>query len=95
VKGWARRQRSDRGGELQGGAGFWGRQAAGGAAATTTATTFPIDLTTYRPLTLDPSVRVLTAEQRQALRDNIQLCRDVIVFFTAAPPGPVTVALGS
>ena len=44
---------------------------------------FPIDLTQYKPVSLDPSQPTLTAEQREALKFNIQLCRDAIVFFTA------------
>jgi transketolase len=44
---------------------------------------FPIDLSTFKPLTLDPATPTLTDEQRQTLKANIQLCRDVIVFFTA------------
>ncbi|MCX7592796.1 MAG: transketolase [Fischerella sp.] len=44
---------------------------------------FPIDLTAYQPLALDPSNPNLTNEQRQTLQANIQLCRDAIVFFTA------------
>ena len=50
---------------------------------TVTATTFPIDLSTYQPLTLDPAQPNLTQQQRDALKANIQLCRDAIVFFTA------------
>ncbi|MDB9527787.1 transketolase C-terminal domain-containing protein [Oscillatoria sp. CS-180] len=46
-------------------------------------TTFPIDLSTYKRITLDPSVSTLTDEQRAALKDNIELCRAAIVFFTA------------
>jgi transketolase len=45
--------------------------------------TFPIDLSKLEPLKLDPRVSSLTDEQRAALRHNIQLCRDAIVFFTA------------
>lgn len=45
--------------------------------------TFPINLSAYKPLTLDPTNPSLTPEQKQALKANIQLCRDVIVFFTA------------
>jgi transketolase len=45
--------------------------------------TFPIDLGRLLPLKLDPSVGALTDEQRAALRHNIQLARDTIVFFTA------------
>jgi transketolase len=44
---------------------------------------FPIDLTQYKPVSLDPSQPSLTAEQREALKFNIELCRDAIVFFTA------------
>jgi transketolase len=48
-----------------------------------TSNAFPIDLGALKPLTLDPSKRALTAEQKQTLTHNIQLCRDAIVFFTA------------
>src|SRR5262245_18743708 len=44
--------------------------------------TFPIDLHQLRPLKLDPSASRLTAEQRMVLVQNIQFCRDAIVFFT-------------
>lgn len=50
---------------------------------TQTKPTFPIDLSAYKPLALDPANPTLTAEQREALKANIQLCRDAIVFFTA------------
>ncbi len=50
---------------------------------TVTATTFPIDLSTYQPLALDPAQPNLTQQQRDALKANIQLCRDAIIFFTA------------
>ncbi|HEY9882585.1 MAG TPA: transketolase, partial [Thermosynechococcaceae cyanobacterium] len=50
---------------------------------TTTTTRFPIDLGAYKPLTLDPANKTLTAEQRETLQANIQLCRDAIIFFTA------------
>lgn len=46
-------------------------------------TTFPIDLSAYKRITLDPSVSTLTDEQRDALTFNIELCRAAIVFFTA------------
>lgn len=49
----------------------------------TTTEHFPIDLGAYKPLTLDPSNPTLSPEQREALKANIQLCRDAIVFFTA------------
>jgi len=45
--------------------------------------TFPIDLGQLEPLKLDPAITTLTAAQKTALRHNIQLCRDAIVFFTA------------
>lgn len=45
--------------------------------------TFPIDLSEFQALPLDPSTPELTDEQRNTLRANIQLCRDAIVFFTA------------
>jgi transketolase len=46
-------------------------------------TAFPIDLSAYKAIKLDPKNPTLTAEQREALQFNIQLCRDAIVFFTA------------
>ncbi len=45
--------------------------------------TFPIDLGAYQRITLDPANNKLTNEQREALKANIQLCREAIVFFTA------------
>ncbi|MBE9167471.1 transketolase [Pleurocapsales cyanobacterium LEGE 06147] len=45
--------------------------------------TFPINLEAYKPLKLDPQNPTLTEEQREALKANIKLCRDAIVFFTA------------
>jgi transketolase len=50
---------------------------------TATSVRFPINLDAYQPLELDPSNPTLTDEQRETLKANIQLCRDVIVFFTA------------
>lgn len=47
------------------------------------AESFPIDLSKFRPLPLNPANSTLTAEQREILKSNIQLCRDTIVFFTA------------
>jgi transketolase len=44
---------------------------------------FPIDLGAFQPLALDPTQPSLSADQREALRSNIQLCRDAIIFFTA------------
>ncbi len=46
-------------------------------------THFPIDLSVFKLLVLDPTNPKLTDEQRATLKANIQLCRDVIVFFTA------------
>lgn len=48
-----------------------------------TTTAFPIDLSAYQAIALDPTIPTLTDEQRAALQANIQLCRDAIVFFTA------------
>ncbi len=46
-------------------------------------TSFPIDLGAYQRISLDASNPTLTDDQRSALKANIQLCRDAIVFFTA------------
>ena len=46
-------------------------------------TSFPIDLSAYKRVKLDPSNNTLTDEQRDALKANIELCRAAIVFFTA------------
>ncbi|HEY9631286.1 MAG TPA: transketolase C-terminal domain-containing protein [Coleofasciculaceae cyanobacterium] len=48
-----------------------------------TTDSFPIDLKAYKPLALDPTQPTLTPNDREALKANIQLCRDAIVFFTA------------
>jgi transketolase len=46
--------------------------------------TFPIDLLgEFKRIDLDPATPTLTDEQRDALKHNIDLCRDTIVFFTA------------
>jgi len=44
---------------------------------------FPIDLSSYRPLTLDPARPSLTDAERAQLETNVALCRDAIIFFTA------------
>ncbi|MEM7680921.1 MAG: transketolase [Planctomycetota bacterium] len=44
---------------------------------------FPIDLSKYQPLPLDPRAGSLTAEQKAVLEANVALCREAIVFFTA------------
>lgn len=49
----------------------------------TTATVFPVDLSAYKPLALDPANPRLTAEQLADLKHNIALARDAIVLFTA------------
>lgn len=48
-----------------------------------TTETFPIDLRALRSPTIDPRAGALSAEQKEALGHDIQLCRDAIVFFTA------------
>ncbi|MEE9398221.1 MAG: transketolase C-terminal domain-containing protein [Methylococcales bacterium] len=45
--------------------------------------TFPIDLGAYQRISLDPASPNLSTEQKSALKANIQLCRDAIIFFTA------------
>lgn len=45
--------------------------------------TFPLPLDKFTSLALDPSQTKLTAEQKQTLTEQIQLCRDAIIFFTA------------
>ena len=49
----------------------------------TATSAFPIELSQFQALPLDPNQPTLTDEQREALRANIQLCRDAIIFFTA------------
>lgn len=45
---------------------------------------FPVDLSKFQPLNIDPfQTEFLTADVKAALKANIQLCRDAIVFFTA------------
>ncbi|UZQ55641.1 transketolase [Trichothermofontia sichuanensis B231] len=48
-----------------------------------TSANFPIDLSAYQRIKLDPTQPALTPDQKAALQANIQLCRDAIVFFTA------------
>src|SRR6185437_1477345 len=45
--------------------------------------TFPIDLGNLQSLKLDSAGSTLTDAQKAMLKQNIQLCRDAIVFFTA------------
>ncbi len=44
---------------------------------------FPIDLTAFEPLPLDPAREQLSPAERKTLAANVQLCRDAIIFFTA------------
>lgn len=44
---------------------------------------FPIPLSQYKAIPLDPKNPQLTSEQRETLKKNIDICRDAIVFFTA------------
>ena len=45
--------------------------------------TFPIDLSKFKTVKLDPAQSALTDQQKADLKFNIQLARDTIVFFTA------------
>ncbi|EDR04074.1 transketolase [Laccaria bicolor S238N-H82] len=45
--------------------------------------TFAIDLKQFKKLALDPTKPKLSAEEKATLQANIQLLRDVIVYFTA------------
>lgn len=47
-----------------------------------TTQTFPIDLSAFQKVALDPQQPELTDDQRKAIQSNIDLCRDTIVFFT-------------
>ncbi|KAK0204457.1 thiamine diphosphate-binding protein [Desarmillaria ectypa] len=47
------------------------------------ASSFPIDLTKFKKLALDPSKPQLSEDEKAALKSNIQLLRDAIVLFTA------------
>ena len=45
---------------------------------------FPIDLSQYREISIDPfSTEALSEETLADLQSNVNLCRDAIVFFTA------------
>ncbi len=44
---------------------------------------FPMDVSKYKAVAIDPFTGQITAEQRAQLLVNIQLMRDAIVFFTA------------
>ncbi|MBT8330403.1 MAG: hypothetical protein KJN87_11910, partial [Desulfofustis sp.] len=45
--------------------------------------TFPIDFSGYKPLEFSTAQSSLTDDQRDTLKNNIQLVRDSLVFFTA------------
>lgn len=45
--------------------------------------TFPIDVSSYKPLSLDPAQPALTDAQLAQLKANVQMVRDTIIFFTA------------
>lgn len=45
--------------------------------------TFPMDVSKYKAVAIDPFVGTITPEQRAQLLTNIQVVRDTIVFFTA------------
>ena len=45
--------------------------------------TFPIDVSKYKPLAINPEAGTLTPEQKEQLFTNIEVVRDTIVFFTA------------
>merc|ERR1719343_461411 len=45
---------------------------------------FPFDLSKYHKLKIDPFVsKELTSDELKAIQENIDLCRDIIVFFTS------------
>ncbi|HIJ66549.1 MAG TPA: transketolase [Candidatus Hydrogenedentes bacterium] len=45
---------------------------------------FPIDISNYKPLSLDPTQDALDTGQLAQLKTNIQIVRDTIIFYTAA-----------
>lgn len=47
------------------------------------ASEFPIDLKSFKKIKLDPSKSALASDEKDALKYNIQLLRDAIVYFTA------------
>ena len=44
---------------------------------------FPLDVNKYKPVAIDPFAGEATPEQIAQLRENIQVVRDTIIFFTA------------
>ncbi|MCP4644967.1 MAG: transketolase [bacterium] len=45
--------------------------------------TFPIDVSNYKPLSLDPAQGTMAPEQKAQWLTNIQIVRDTIIFYTA------------
>jgi transketolase len=48
---------------------------------------FPIDLSQYKKIAIDPAAKSLTDDELAAVKHNVQLCRDALVFFTAIAAG--------
>ena len=44
---------------------------------------FPIDVSQYKPVAIDPFTDEITVDQKAQLQKNIQLVRDTIIFFTS------------
>ncbi len=44
---------------------------------------FPIDVSAYKPLPINPDQKTLTPEQLAQLQKNVQIVRDTIIFYTA------------
>jgi transketolase C-terminal domain/subunit/transketolase N-terminal domain/subunit len=47
------------------------------------AMSFPIDVSNYKPLSLDPANATMSAEDKTQYETNINIVRDTVVFFTA------------
>lgn len=45
--------------------------------------TFPVDVSQYKAVAIDPFAGTITPEQKAQLQKNIQIVRDTIVFYTA------------
>jgi hypothetical protein len=44
---------------------------------------FPVDVSAYKPVAIDPFQGTITPEQKAQLLTNIQVVRDTIIFYTA------------
>ena len=44
---------------------------------------FPIDVSKYKAVPIDPTTKTITDAQKEQLKTNIEIVRDTIVFFTA------------